>query len=193
MVRVAATVSADRKIVFFSVVVLFVTICFPQEVIRDSLSPQWTAHIAVDYMFELVQEMVVKVFHFNASRGNTDQEDRHDLIGEVRFEIGRLMRTNGQVLVLRLTGPHAEGASIEIRAESQTGTRDLLCVSFSGNKLANKDGFFGTSDPFLVISRLNEDNTYTTVWKVPFALSVSLQLPSKLIKIIVMYLLVQQN
>lgn len=43
--------------------------------------------------------------------------------------------------------------SLEIHAEAQTNTRDLLHVSFRGYKLANKDGFFGTSDPFLVISR----------------------------------------
>ena len=44
-------------------------------------------------------------------------------------------------------------------------TRDLFCVTFSGTKLANKDGFFGTSDPFLEISRINEDGKYNVVWK----------------------------
>ncbi len=34
-----------------------------------------------------------------------------------------------------------------------TNTRDLFVVTFSGSKLANKDGMFGTSDPFLEISR----------------------------------------
>ena len=43
--------------------------------------------------------------------------------------------------------------TLEIRAEAQTNTRDLFVVTFRGYKLANKDGFFGTSDPFLVISR----------------------------------------
>lgn len=43
--------------------------------------------------------------------------------------------------------------TLEIRAEAQTNTRDLFVVSFRGYKLANKDGFFGTSDPFLSIAR----------------------------------------
>jgi hypothetical protein len=47
----------------------------------------------------------------------------------------------------------AHSGTLEVRAEAQTNTRDLLHVSFRGYKLANKDGFFGTSDPFLVISR----------------------------------------
>jgi hypothetical protein len=52
-----------------------------------------------------------------------------------------------------------------VRAESQANTRDLFCVAFKGTKLANKDGFFGTSDPFLVVSRMNEDNSLTVVYK----------------------------
>jgi hypothetical protein len=42
---------------------------------------------------------------------------------------------------------------LEIHAEARTNTRDSFCACFRGYKLANKDGFFGTSDPFLVISR----------------------------------------
>jgi hypothetical protein len=43
--------------------------------------------------------------------------------------------------------------TLELRVESQTNTRDLFCAAFRGVKLANKDGFFGTSDPFIVVSR----------------------------------------
>ncbi len=43
--------------------------------------------------------------------------------------------------------------SLAIRAEAQANTKELFCVTFKGTKLANKDGFFGASDPFLVISR----------------------------------------
>ena len=55
--------------------------------------------------------------------------------------------------------------SILVRGESQANVRDILCVTFFGRKLSNKEGFFSSSDPFLVISRMNEDGTYTQVWK----------------------------
>ncbi len=42
---------------------------------------------------------------------------------------------------------------IEVRGESLHRTRDKLIVTFSANNLSNKAGFFGTSDPFLSISR----------------------------------------
>ena len=43
---------------------------------------------------------------------------------------------------------------VTIRGEVVHHTRDLLVATFAGNKLSNKEGFFSTSDPFLVISRL---------------------------------------
>jgi hypothetical protein len=42
---------------------------------------------------------------------------------------------------------------MDLRLESHTNTRDVFCASFRGVRLSNKDGFFGTSDPFIVVSR----------------------------------------
>lgn len=42
---------------------------------------------------------------------------------------------------------------MHIRGEVVHNTRDNLIVTFAANKLSNKEGFFGTSDPFLKIAR----------------------------------------
>jgi hypothetical protein len=61
----------------------------------------------MDYIFEIVQEVVVKVFHY--SHGYTiEQESKHELIGEARFEVGRLMRAPSQKITLILAGPCAK-------------------------------------------------------------------------------------
>lgn len=52
------------------------------------------------------------------------------------------------LIVLCLCSGH-----VVVRGEAVSNTRDLFVVTFSGNKLANKDGFFGTSDPFMEVSR----------------------------------------
>lgn len=44
-------------------------------------------------------------------------------------------------------------------------TRDVFVANFVGTKLAAKNGFFGKSDPFLIISRLYEDGTYVVCWR----------------------------
>ena len=53
---------------------------------------------------------------------------------------------------------------LTVRGEALTNTRDVFVGNFTGNKLANKDGFFGKSDPFLVISRGAEDGSFVKVW-----------------------------
>jgi hypothetical protein len=55
--------------------------------------------------------------------------------------------------------------TITIRAESCHGTRDVFVGTFAGKGLTNKDGWFGRSDPFLVVSRLVEDGSYVPCWK----------------------------
>jgi len=42
---------------------------------------------------------------------------------------------------------------------------DQINLQFQGKGLKNKDGWFGKSDPFYTISRCNEDNSYTLVFK----------------------------
>ena len=52
---------------------------------------------------------------------------------------------------------------MDLRAESHTNTRDLFCAAFRGIRLSNKDGFFGTSDPFIVASRYSTIELYDIV------------------------------
>ncbi len=124
------------------------------EQLTDTLNPVFTKSILSDYLFEEVQEIVANVYH--------KATGRLELIGEVRFQLSTLMCANGQTLSLPLVNPARSGVALgtlTIRAEAQANTRDLLVVTFYGTKLANKDGFFGRSDPFFEISRCNEDGT----------------------------------
>jgi hypothetical protein len=74
------------------------------------------------------------------------------------------MCARGKTLAMTLTGGHRMG-TIHVRAEAVCDTRDIFVANFKGTKLSNKDGFFGKSDPFLVISRCNEDGSFTVCWK----------------------------
>jgi hypothetical protein len=135
------------------------------EIIRDNRSPTWTTVFTMDYLFESVQNVVIRVFQEEGGRPTSD-ENRHSMIGESNFRLSDLMCAPSQKmsLTVRHSGRGEQG-SLLVRAESKSNTRDLFCVQFAGQKLANKDGFFGRSDPYLVISRLNEDGSWTVVWK----------------------------
>ena len=52
-----------------------------------------------------------------------------------------------------------------VKAEPIKRNTDTLYIGFSAAKLDNKDGWFGKSDPFLVIQRSRPDGSYVTVHK----------------------------
>ncbi|RYH16764.1 hypothetical protein EON65_29530 [archaeon] len=73
------------------------------------------------------------------------------------------MRSSSTSLPLPLS--HHPDSTLEVRGELRVNNRDVFAVTFSCNNLTNKDGFFGTSDPFITMSRMNEDGSHTVVWK----------------------------
>lgn len=73
-----------------------------QELIKDTVNPNWATSITLDYMFEVVQEVVVKVFHSEDNKPLTE-EGKHSLLGEVTFVLSDLMRAY-KGLTLNLTG-----------------------------------------------------------------------------------------
>ena len=47
-----------------------------------------------------------------------------------------------------------------VRAEEVSKDRSVVHFKMAGKKVKNKDGWFGKSDPFCEILRLQEDNTW---------------------------------
>jgi hypothetical protein len=136
------------------------------EVIRDNNNPTWVKNHTMDYMFEIIQEVTMRVYQQGDMKAELTNLDAHTLVGEVTFRMSDLMK-NSQRLALALTreGHPTGNGNIIVKAEAITDTRDVFVCTFHGHKLPNKDGFFNTSDPFYQISRLNEDNTYNLVHK----------------------------
>lgn len=127
-----------------------------QPVVINNPNPVWARPVTVDYMFQVQQEILVQVYHWDKNYKQLSNLNNHQLMGQARFMLSSLMKASHCKLELPLTGPYCRGAMLQVRAEARSDSRDLFCVQFSGTKLANKDGimgFFGKSDPFLVINR----------------------------------------
>eukprot|EP01032_Pedospumella_encystans_P019324 gene19324-21973_t len=119
-------------------------------VIKDTPNPVWSSAITLDYLFEITQEVTIRVYHYHDKVPLNDLT-KHTFLGESVFQLASLVTKRDKKLTPSLMRGKEKG-TLEIRAEAQTNTRDLFVVSFRGYKLANKDGFFGTSDPFLSIA-----------------------------------------
>ncbi len=119
----------------------------------------------MDYFFEVVQEVTIKVFDRDSNHPLTDVH-RHQLCGEVTFTLSSLMCSSGQHLAVNLHGGRSHGA-VHVQAEAVTNTRDVFLGQFSCVKLENKDGFFGKSDPFFRIHFLFKNGSFGLAYQSP--------------------------
>ncbi|TYZ60601.1 hypothetical protein PybrP1_004664 [[Pythium] brassicae (nom. inval.)] len=129
------------------------------EALKDTLNPTWTKLFLVDYYFELHQQLKVDIYDQDSSSKKLSE---HDYIGGAAFTLGQLMGAPGQSGSFLITrGKHASThrGSLLVKAEEAKNSSDLVRLRISGQGLANMDGLFSKSDPFLVISRLREDNS----------------------------------
>lgn len=132
------------------------------EALKDNLNPTWTKLFLVDYYFEFQQQLKVDIFDQDSSSTKLSE---HDYIGGATFTLGQLMGAPGQSGSFLLTrGKHTSThrGSLLVRAEEAKNSAEVARLRLSGSSLANMDGMFSKSDPYLVISRLREDNTTWT-------------------------------
>ncbi len=129
--------------------------------VMDTQSPDFATQFILDYFFESVQEIAIKLFDKDGNSPE-DRESAHELCGEVRFNLSTLMCSKSQSLTLPLKGGKS-GGNVIVRAEAVSNCRDILHMNVVCSKLANKDGFFGKSDPFLRFLRVYEDGTWGLV------------------------------
>jgi len=136
------------------------------ETIDDTQKPSWTKQFKATFQFEMMQYVRVVVVDRDSA---SEDLSKHDVVGTCEFTMGQMMGAKGQSLTVKLVP--AKGSknvgSIKVRAEEICGSADILQLKLSANKLDNKDGFFGKSDPFFIFSRSREDGTWMPVFKSP--------------------------
>lgn len=135
------------------------------EMIKDTLNPDFVKKFIVEYFFEQSQKLLFEVYDVDSPSGKLD---KHDFLGSIECTLGEIVGSSGSGIKRNLKGPQGSSqgnwGSIIVRAEEVSSCKDLVTLHFKGTKLDKKD-FFGKSDPFLVLSRCNEDNSYTVVHK----------------------------
>ena len=127
------------------------------EVVYDTQNPDFASTFKVNYHFEENQMLTVKIFDED-KKGSRSLSD-HDYAGMITVSLGQLMGSNGNVVAKKVSGGTGQGI-IAVRAEEVTACHDQIILQLGGNGLKNKDGWFGTSDPFITCSRMNEDGTW---------------------------------
>ena len=127
------------------------------EKILDSLDPHWQTKFVIDYRFEERQILRFAIYDIDSDR--LSKLSDHDSLGHLDCSLGEVVAAQSKGFSKKLS---KGSGMIHLQAEELSPNRETVILEFSARKLDNKD-FFGKSDPFLEISRANENNQFSVV------------------------------
>ncbi|XP_067929315.1 copine-8-like isoform X2 [Watersipora subatra] len=130
------------------------------EKIKDTLNPDFVKKFILEYRFEEQQKLRFLI---------VDSDEAGDLsaaefLGQLECSLGEVVASGATTRSLKAKGCTHDCGSILVRCEEVIACNDVLNIKLRGTKLDKKDTF-GKSDPFLVFSKVNEDQSYTAVHK----------------------------
>lgn len=125
------------------------------EIIYDNLNPEWAKKFVLNFNFETVQKMKFEVW---------DQDpDGQDFLGSFETTLADIVSFSGRQFAGNLTGiPGRVCGQIIMVTEEVASCKQIINVKFSAKNLT-KLSWFVSNDPFLVISRANEDGSFSVV------------------------------
>ncbi|TYJ42189.1 hypothetical protein E1A91_A03G071600v1 [Gossypium mustelinum] len=149
---------------------------FRTEVVLNSLTPTWIAKYTITYHFEVVQNLLFKVFDVDTQYHNVEMKmlklEEQQSLGEACCTLSEIVTKPNRSLTLDLirreesvSSTHSQHCGkLTVHAEecfSSKSTADIIlrCID-----LESKD-LFSKSDPFLVISKLVESGISIPVCK----------------------------
>ncbi|KAK8651061.1 hypothetical protein V6N13_140677 [Hibiscus sabdariffa] len=143
------------------------------EVILNNLNPVWVQKINVAYQFEIVQNLVFRVYDVDTKYHNIPVKalklNEQDFLGEATCVLSEILTKRNRSLTLNVHGKNGPGGSrnfgtLAIYAEETFLSRMAVEMKLRCSQLDNKD-MFSKSDPFLRISRLTESGNYVPICK----------------------------
>lgn len=125
------------------------------ETIDDNLNPDFVTKILLNYNFETVQKLRFEVWDIDISG--------KDFIGSLETSLADIVANKGRQFKRPLTNPDRRGRNcgdMIIVVEELTSNKQILQIQFKALDL-RKLSWFSSNDPFLVIWKSNEDNTFS--------------------------------
>lgn len=127
------------------------------ERIDDNLNPEWVKKFLINYNFESVQKIRFEIWDVDPN-GN-------DFLGEFETTLADIVSYSGQQFRGNLKHKTVRNAGqIVIVTEEVSSCKQSIFMQWQARHL-DKLCWFVRDDPFLVISRANEDGTFSVVHK----------------------------
>ncbi|XP_025107723.1 copine-8-like [Pomacea canaliculata] len=129
------------------------------EIIRNTLDPDFQKKFVIDFYFEERQLLMFTLYDVDSSN---QQLQEQALLGRYKCSVGQLVSSPESMMEKPLEG-RAQG-NIIVRFKEVNASKDEVTLQFKASNLDKKD-FFGKSDPFLRLHRVNDDQSCTAVQK----------------------------
>ena len=135
------------------------------EVVVNSLDPVFVTRFKMQYRFEETQKLRVKIYDADDGHVAPSKMDlnRQDFCGETPVmylaDIINSSKPSRATKVSKLSGQTKRGparGTCTVRVEEMKNQNGYITMKIRAEKLSNKDGLFGLSDPFLRLSRVVE-------------------------------------
>jgi len=135
------------------------------EVVVNSLDPVFVTRFKMQYRFEETQKLRVKIYDADDGHVAPSKMDlnRQDFCGETPVmylaDIINSSKPSRATKVSKLSGQTKKGparGTCTVRVEEMKNQNGYVTMKIRAEKLSNKDGLFGLSDPFLRLSRVVE-------------------------------------
>jgi len=148
------------------------------ERIKNNNNPNFTKSIYIDYYFEMIQKLRFIVFDMD---NESDEWSKNDFVGYTEKTLGDLISGSyNNVYTTELSSSVPSGmkinntkaknslknAKINIRVQEVVNSQFTFEMNIIGSNLDKKDTF-GKSDPFIIASRIENDNSLTKVYETP--------------------------
>lgn len=132
------------------------------ETIDNTLNPEFQKKFILDYKFE--ERQLLKFDVYDADSDSPRLED-HDFIGSTQCSLGEVVACQGRAFTKPLIGDGGNHRQVLcLTAEELLENKEVLHLSMGARKLDRKNWWgWGSSDPFLTISKAMENGTWVVV------------------------------
>ncbi|XP_019852495.1 PREDICTED: copine-9-like isoform X2 [Amphimedon queenslandica] len=132
------------------------------ELIENNLNPKFATTFTLKYHFEEIQDLKFIVYDIDDKK-HIDNPKNQDIIGEMTCTLADIVAA-GQRYERKLRHKGEPRGGIRITVEEVQDSKFDVTLQLSASKLDKKD-FFGKSDPFFVISKVQEGGEFTVVYR----------------------------
>ncbi|XP_005103025.1 copine-3 [Aplysia californica] len=130
------------------------------ENVKNELDPKFVTPFNVEYHFEAVQNIRIRIYDVDNS---TEELSDDDFLGQIECSLGQVVSSSPYTKPLqKKSGEVLTNSIIVITAEEVKEGCELAMMRFRAKKLDNKD-FMGKSDPFLEVSVPQADGNWQVI------------------------------